>query len=438
MAQTIKKTVIIGAGLTGLSTACHLKDSYVLIEKDSTPGGMASSEYVKGFIFDKAGHLLHFKIDYAKKFIFSIIGRSTISRHKRLSWIYSKNTYTRYPFQINTYKLPPDVIRDCLLKMAETQPVIKKNKINNLRDWILRNFGEGIAIHFMFPYNRKLWKTPLNTIGIDWVDKFIPKAQLGSAIKGAISDFKRGFGYNRIFYYPDKGGIQTVSDALLSRVQNKVFFNTKVISVCLKSRTVTLSSGKTVGFDRIVSTMPLPELRKTRKNTPPDIKDKANRLRHVSVFNLNLGIDRGNISDKHWIYFPENKFIFYRVGFFSNFSNQIAPGEKSSLYAEVSYTKDKPLKYQLNKLKRKIIQDLNRTGILKKDDRILAEKYYNIKYAYPVCSKNTFTKVIDEFLKSHNIYSIGRYGSWRYLSMEESIIQGKLTAEHINNVQLIK
>jgi protoporphyrinogen oxidase len=433
MAHTIKKTVIIGSGLTGLSTACHLKDSYILVEEDSIPGGMASSGNVKGFIFDKAGHLLHFKTDYLKKFIYSITVDSAISRHKRLSWIYSKNTYTRYPFQINTYKLPPDVIRDCLLKMAETQPSIKKNTIDNLRDWILENFGEGIATHFMFPYNRKLWKTPLNTIGIDWVDKFIPKAQLGSAIRGAVSDFKKGFGYNRIFYYPDKGGIQTVSDALFSRVQNKVFFNAKVISICLKSRTITLASGSTIGFDRIVSTMPLPELIKIIKYAPSNIKDMVNNLRYVSVFNLNLGIDRDNISDKHWIYFPENKFIFYRVGFFSNFSNQVVPCGKSSLYAEVSYTKDKPLKYQSNKLKRKIVQDLNKAGILKKNDIILAEKSYNIKYAYPVCSKNMFTKVIDEFLKSHNIYSIGRYGSWRYLSMEESMIEGKLTAEYLNS-----
>jgi hypothetical protein len=35
-----------------------------------------------------------------------------------------------------------------------------------------------------------------------------------------------------------------------------------------------------------------------------------------------------------------------------------------------------------------------------------------------------------------NIYSIGRYGSWIYCSIEDNIIQAKETAEIINNTYL--
>ena len=128
---------------------------------------------------------------------------------------------------------------------------------------------------------------------------------------------------------------------------------------------------------------------------------------------------------------------FYRVndnyGFFSNFSDSACPEGKTSLYAEVSYTADKPLKYAKNKIKDRIMLDLNRAGILRKNDTIEAEKAYYIKYAYPVRGNKGFEKNIDRFLRSHNIYSIGRYGSWRYMSMEECIIAGKLTADYINS-----
>lgn len=428
------ENVIIGAGLTGLSAACHLKGDYILLEQNLVPGGMASSDNIEGFVFDRAGHLLHFQEEYVKKLLDSIESGSALIRHKRFSWILSNNVYTRYPFQVNTYKLPPRIIKDCLVEMVKAKSFSKnKNSIDNLRDWILQNFGEGIARHFMFPYNRKLWQIPLHNIAIDWVDKFIPKARLESAIRGAVSDFKKGFGYNRIFYYPDRGGIQTVSDALLSQVQDKVLFGKKVIHICLGSKIITLSGNKKIRFNRIISTMPLPELIKIIKNKPGDIKDKVNGLKYVSVFNLNLGIDRNRISDKHWIYFPERKYIFYRVGFFSNFAESVSPDNKSSLYAEVSYTADKPLRYGCDDLTKKIIADLNKAGILKAKDRILAEKRHYIKYAYPVSSKNSPLETIDKFLKSNGVYSVGRYGSWKYMSMEDCIIHGKITAERVND-----
>jgi UDP-galactopyranose mutase len=308
-----------------------------------------------------------------------------------------------------------------------------KRSADNLKDWILENFGEGIARHFMFPYNQKLWKVPLKSIGIDWVDKFIPKAQFDSVVRGAISDFKKSFGYNKVFYYPKFGGIQTVADAFFNKVRDKVYFGKKIVKIDLKRKTLVFSDGEKIKFRRIISTMPLPELIKVMKYVPAKIKAKINNLRYVSVFNLNIGIDRDNISDKHWIYFPEKKYIFYRVGFFSNFSKKVCPEKKSSLYAEVSYTSDKPLKYSKMELKERVIKDLNKAGILKKNEKIVAEKSYNIKYAYPISNKNESLDAIDEFLKFYDLYSIGRYGSWRYMSMEECVAEGKIIADCINS-----
>jgi protoporphyrinogen oxidase len=435
MASSSKKTLIIGAGLTGLSAAYHLKDNYALVEKGFVPGGMASSENIKDFIFDKAGHVLHFQTGYAKRLIENMITRGRLVRRNRFSWIFSKDTYTRYPFQINTYNLPPSVIKDCLVKMVRVKSSSRaKNTPDNLKDWILENFGEGIAEHFMFPYNRKLWQLPLSSIGIDWVDKFIPKTQLGYAIRGAVSDFKKRFGYNKVFYYPQSGGIQTISDAFLSKVRDKVFFGRKITGIDLNNNTAVFADGQKAVFRRIISTMPLTELIRITKGTPSSVRSRADDLKYVSVFNLNLGIDRKDISDKHWIYFPEREYIFYRVGFFSNFLKKCPIKNGSSLYAEVSYTADKPLRYSIAELKKRIINDLHRSGILRRNDRIIAEKLYDIKYAYPVCCKNGLVKDIDRFFKSHNVHSIGRYGSWRYMSMEECIIAGKLTADYINGL----
>ncbi len=39
----------------------------------------------------------------------------------REAWIYSKNVYTRYPFQGALYGLPPEVIKECLVGAIEAR-----------------------------------------------------------------------------------------------------------------------------------------------------------------------------------------------------------------------------------------------------------------------------------------------------------------------------
>ena len=59
------KTVIIGAGLSGLSLAYYLEKQgikdYILLEKSSGVGGLCKSIKKEGFTFDMAIHMLHLR-----------------------------------------------------------------------------------------------------------------------------------------------------------------------------------------------------------------------------------------------------------------------------------------------------------------------------------------------------------------------------------------
>jgi protoporphyrinogen oxidase len=62
-----KKIIILGAGLSGLSAAWHLQKKGIdckVFEKEKEVGGLCSSSKIKGFTFDRSGHLLHFKHSY--------------------------------------------------------------------------------------------------------------------------------------------------------------------------------------------------------------------------------------------------------------------------------------------------------------------------------------------------------------------------------------
>ena len=102
------KTIIIGAGLAGLSAANRLKHGCVVLEKEARPGGFCRTEEKGGFLFDYTGHFLHIRLPDVKRFIFERV-KTGLKTVKRRAFIYSNGVYTGYPYQANSYGLPPEV-----------------------------------------------------------------------------------------------------------------------------------------------------------------------------------------------------------------------------------------------------------------------------------------------------------------------------------------
>jgi phytoene dehydrogenase-like protein len=91
-----EKIVILGAGLTGLSCAYHLRKDYAIYERENEPGGLCRSNKKDGFVFDCTGHLLHFKTPYAFK-------RKLGFSYEKVMGLFQKYLYTlsfsgKYPF----------------------------------------------------------------------------------------------------------------------------------------------------------------------------------------------------------------------------------------------------------------------------------------------------------------------------------------------------
>ena len=62
--------LILGAGLTGLSTGFHLGDrEHLILEKESDVGGLCRSFLVDGFTFDLTGHLLHLRDEKIRQLV---------------------------------------------------------------------------------------------------------------------------------------------------------------------------------------------------------------------------------------------------------------------------------------------------------------------------------------------------------------------------------
>ncbi|MGA2775327.1 MAG: FAD-dependent oxidoreductase [Candidatus Omnitrophota bacterium] len=429
-----KKIVIAGGGLAGLSAAWHLQKKGVdciLFEKETEVGGLCRSAHVKGFTFDRCGHLFHFKYRYTFELIKDMLGDNLLE-HKKSAWIYSHKRFTRYPFQANLYGLPKPVIKECLLGFIQARrngSPEARSKMTFL-DWVNQTFGKGIAEHFMIPYNRKFWTVEPEELTCNWFDGFIPVPSLKDIVESTLEENKRSIGYNAQFWYPKKGGIQEIPRYLASRIKG-IHADHEISRIDFKDKKLIFRNGSQCPYGTLILTIPLPELLELMYDLPRQVAEALKQLRYNSIYNLNLGICSSEAPDKHWVYFPEEAFVFFRAGFPGNFSPVSCPKEGSSIYIEVAYGMSRQL--EKNTVVARIKKDLQRAGILRAQDTVLVENINDIEYGYIIYDRRRERSLrkITVFLKKNGIECLGRYGSWSYKSMEDVLIDGKRLADSL-------
>jgi len=252
-----------------------------------------------------------------------------------------------------------------------------------------------------------------------------------SDVSSQIQD--KAFGYNPSFLYPTAGGIKALPEAFLPFVDN-LRLGEELVEIHTGRRRALFRNGaacREESYESLVSTIPVTELVTRCVDLPPSLKEAAASLRWVSVYSVNLGVARAGITDKHWIYFPEPTYPFYRAGFPMNFAPELGRSGCSSLYVEISHRP--AVRMPEAELLRQVRRGLERAGILRATDSFVVQDVKDIHYAYVLFDRHR-ARVLPEILlelERRGIHSIGRYGRWEHTSMEDAISQGKQTAARL-------
>ena len=419
------KNLIIGAGISGLTLANYL-DDYIIVEKDSNVGGYCKTHYVKDYVWDYAGHFFHFQTDeFKKKFIDSLNKDDFVTQEKK-TYIYFDGELIDYPFQTNIHQLSKDKFIDCLYDLFNKK---EKESYDNFLDMLYGKFGKSITEMFLKPYNEKLYACDLTTLDKDAMGRFFPYADIHSIIKNMKQSTNSS--YNNTFMYPNKGA-QVIIDILLENINKKnIKLNTTVVEIDSKNKKVKLSDGSVIEYDNLINTIPYNQFLKLFNLK--EYNELSEKLTYNKVLVFNLGFNKKSKYNKeHWIYIPDKKINFYRIGFYDNILNS----DKLSMYIEIGYPKDFNVsKEEINTQLNKTIENLSKMKVIDKSFKLEEYEYILMDPAYVhIDTKNEIkVKKIMERMTNNNIYSIGRYGNWTYCSMEDCMVEAKKLAEKIED-----
>ena len=421
------KTLILGGGITGLSTAYHLnklgQTDYLIIEKEQKPGGLCRSIYQDGFTFDYGGHLLHLHTSYGKKLLFNLLP-DNLHCITRNAWIYTSDYKVPFPFQANLYALPPHVRNKCIAELIKVSTINNRNPPKNFEEWCIRSFGDGIYKAFMYPYNKKMWGCEPSDLTCEWCGNFVPAPSKSDIKRSAILKPSKEYGYNPSFYYPKRGGCGAVIDALTENI-SQLLVNTEISQIDLRNKKV-FANGIIISYEYLVNTLPLSCFLEMLQSSP--LKMLADDLRCQQVTVLLIAI-KGYHHSFSWIYFPDKEDPFFRIGMQSSFSSNNAPADSYSYYVEFP-----GLINPSRSMEKKTIQILLKKGLINESDEILFSIWKHIPYGYVIYDnqRTSIVNMVLNDLENFQCLCAGRFALWEYSFIEKALIQGKDVALKIH------
>ncbi len=410
--------LIIGAGVTGISYANFTPRPYLIIEATDSPGGYCKTIKRNGFVWDYSGHFFHFRYPEIEQLVCRNIPSEDLRHVEKHTQILYGDRYIDFPFQKNIHQLSQEEFIDCLYDLFNTN---SDREPSTFKEMLYAKLGKSIAEKFLIPYNEKLYACDLDHLDMDAMGRFFPKASPEEIIR----NFRQAGNdsYNATFTYPQGGAIQYI-DSLMANLGGEVVYNSEITHIDLKNKTVKTASGQEYSYDNLISTMPLPRLLKI---AGIDFDPEEFTCNKVFVFNLGFdkkGLDRVN----SWVYIPSKEFVFYRIGYYDNILNT----DRLSLYIEIGLKEDAPIPPEQELLDR-AINDLKKAGIIDETHRLIDHEsvLMNPAYVHINSRSNKAVETYKKLLADHQVYSIGRYGSWIYCSIEDNILEARTLAQAI-------
>lgn len=432
------RVLVLGAGLTGLSCANHLgaegDTDHLVVEVERRPGGWAKTDWTGPWGADRGVHALYFRDNRVQAWVEDLLSGRWVE-HRKACLVESRGVRTPFPFHANLFGRDPAIVEECLagLWAASLRQAAAPVPPVTFADWIDQQLGSGVRRHFMDPYNTKMWTVPPTEMGCDWMGRFIPSVEPERILAGALRRCDSRIGMNERFYYPVEG-ISALPDALARR-SGRIRYGVSVVAVDPERRRVTLSDRSVVTYEWLVSTLPLAALVRLLSGAPAEVSRAVDRLETVDLVTVDIGFSAPVPMDVHWVYFPDDDVLGYRLHLAHAFSATLAPSGHGLYCVEISHSRHRPLPSE--PLVPRVVDDLLRTGWLTSPAQVVftRQRFRPNAYVLPRVGFRDDAETVQQWLAGQGIVSSGRYGEWTYSNMEDALLSGRAAATLVSEPQ---
>nr|MCR5506702.1 FAD-dependent oxidoreductase [bacterium] len=306
----LNKVVILGSGIAGISAGYHLKQKgidSIIYEKDNDWGGLCGNFTIDGFRFDRFVHFTFTDDPYIK----GIFEKSSLLyEHPSISYNYYHGAWLKHPAINNLAQLSSDEKTNIIVDFVK-RSIKDVSAISDYDEWLRVQNGNYFAEHFPFPYTRKYWGQEPKNMETKWIGKRIRSADLSEVLRGAFEEQKQNFYYTSVMRYPKKGGFRSILDDCRKGLD--ICFNKKVVRINSTERVVYFENGTQENYDRLISSLPLPEIVKMIDNCPDDVRNAAENLHWTCGYQVSLGFNKPDIAKYLWFYIYDEDILSARV-----------------------------------------------------------------------------------------------------------------------------
>ncbi len=453
--QTINdwKVVIIGAGPAGLTAAyelCKAGVESVVVEKDTTVGGLARTVDFNGYLFDIGGHRFFTKVKPVEEMWNEVLGSDFIKR-KRLSRIYYEKNFYYYPLRISNAVLNLGIVNSILVLISYVRSHLYPQKPElTFEQWVSNRFGRRLYEIFFKTYTEKVWGISCSEISADWASQRIKGLSFYTALRAALLNQKNNAQENSIktlidsFHYPRYG-----PGMMWNEVKNRVTEGGSEILLGADVEKIYLSDDKVTGLQIIrdgkrelidgthyISSMPIRELiHKLSPLAPRPVMEAATSLNYRDFLTVILIINQKEVFQDNWIYIHDPNVRMGRIQNFKNWSPDMVPDQnKTCLGLEYFCFEGDGLwgmsdtdLIELGK------SELASLGLVDKS-RVENGTVVRMPKAYPVYDSTYLEslELIKQFLSTFsNLQLVGRNGMHKYNNQDHSMLTAMLAVRNI-------
>ncbi len=425
----MKKAIVIGTGISGLSISRMLSDVYdvELMEANTSPGGLIKCERIDGNLFHRVGgHVFNSKNQTVLDWFWKHFNRDEeFLLAKRNAKILFDGRLIGYPLENYLYQLPEKKVReivDELLSMIE-QKKGESPTYENFQEFLIGNFGTKLYELYFGPYNSKIWNTDISKVPLEWLDGKLPMPKIKEVIVSNILKKEEGGMVHSTFYYAKRNGSQFIIDRLAEGL--KIKLNSMLSQLSIEDTGQLSLNNNSLVTDILIYCGDIRKLGDIINIKDPELNEALTAVKKFTSNGTSNVLCETDDNDISWLYLPEEKYKAHRIIYTGNFSETNNEGtNRKTCVVEFSGKQDK--EYMLQELE-------NLPGNLTP----LAFNYEANSYIIQEKQTRFLIQNLKRELAKYNIYLLGRFAEWEYYNMDKCIEAAMELSYHLNEHPII-